>query len=113
MTWDDPAMEQSHNKTQPSVERNCPECGMTSDNSDRFCRRCGHELNPDIGAIEAYLGRILPERIDLALKDRVKEQKVVELETVELIAERAIKWLKAFAFFLGIPGLLIAGILSF
>ncbi|MGA8656384.1 MAG: hypothetical protein WB586_09560 [Chthoniobacterales bacterium] len=56
---------------------------------------------------------MLPERIDAALKDRIREQKVVEVETAELLAERAIKWLKAFGFFLGIPILLVVAIFSF
>jgi hypothetical protein len=56
---------------------------------------------------------MLPERIDAALKDRIREQKVVEVETAQLLAERAITWLKVFGFFLGIPVLLAVAIFSF
>lgn len=59
------------------------------------------------------IGRILPERIDAALKDRFREQKVVEIETAELLADRAVKWLKTVGFVLGIPALLIVAALSF
>jgi hypothetical protein len=55
----------------------------------------------------------LPARIDAALRDRLREQKLVEVETAELLAERAMKWLKTLAFFLGIPILLVIAIFSF
>ena len=92
---------------------NCSQCGAALDAGDRFCRICGLEQRTDAAAITALVARILPERIDGVLKDRVREQKVVEIETAELLAERAMKWLKALGFFLGIPALLIVAVFSF
>jgi hypothetical protein len=59
------------------------------------------------------VSRLLPDRIDAALKERLKDQKVVEIETAELLAERAIKWLKALGFLIGIPLVMAAVFFSF
>jgi len=92
---------------------NCPQCGTTLDAQDRFCRSCGLEQNVDAAAVGSAIARILPGRVDAALKERLREQKVVEVETAELLAERAMKWLKTLGFFLGIPVLLVVAIFSF
>jgi hypothetical protein len=62
---------------------------------------------------EAYLAQILPTRIDALLEKRFKDQKLIEIETTELISERAIKWLKIFGFFLGIPVALMISFVTF
>ena len=80
---------------------------------DRFCRNCGLELRDDAGAIETYLAKVVPERIDAALKARFKDQKIVEVETAEKIAERAIGWLKTLGYLVGIPAVLFGAFLSF
>jgi len=40
---------------------------------------------------ETYLAQILPDRVDALLEKRFKEQKIIEIETTELISEKAIK----------------------
>jgi hypothetical protein len=100
-------------KAPGNIARSCPQCGLGLGPTDRFCASCGLELRGDTEAISALISRMLPERIDAALKDRIREQKVVEVETAQLIAERAIKWLQVFGFLLGIPGLLLVAIFSF
>jgi len=62
---------------------------------------------------ETYLAQILPDRVDALLEKRFKEQKIIEIETTELISEKAIKCLKIFGFFLGIPVALMISIISF
>ena len=106
-------MDDSPTKPPTSEGHNCPQCGATLDAVDRFCRICGLEQHNHAAAVTALIARLLPEKIDAALKGRVREQKVVEIETAELLAERAMKWLKALGFFLGIPVLLVVAILSF
>ena len=71
------------------------------------------EVASEEAKTEAYLAQILPERVDALLETRFKEQKIIEVETAELISERAIKWLKVFGFFLGIPVALMISFLSF
>ena len=106
-------MDDPPNKAPGSIARSCPQCGLAVGATDRFCAGCGLELRGDTEAISALVARMLPERIDAALKDRIREQKVVEVETAQLLAERAITWLKVFGFFLGIPVLLAVAIFSF
>jgi hypothetical protein len=91
----------------------CPRCGRPYDPDDLFCRECGLEVRGDAGAIEAYLSKITPLRVDAILKDRFRDQKVVEVETAELLADRAMKWMKTIGYFAGIPLLFAAAILSF
>jgi hypothetical protein len=98
----------------PLGERHqCTQCGSLLEAGDRFCRTCGLEQSTNTATIVALVARILPDRIDAALKQRIREQKVVEVETAELLAERAMKWLKALGFFLGIPVVLAVAIFSF
>ena len=106
-------MNETHSEAGADKGRTCPQCGAVLDQTDRFCRSCGLELHPDKEAIAALIELILPDRIDAALKSRLREQKVIEVETAELLAERAIKWLKALGFLLGVPVLLFVGSLSF
>lgn len=91
----------------------CSRCGAVMERSDRFCRSCGLEVRADAAAIDNYLAEILPGRIDAALEKRVKDQKIVEVETAELLADRAIKWLRTLGFFLGIPAAAIVAVVSF
>jgi hypothetical protein len=91
----------------------CPRCQAPYTPSDRFCRSCGLELRDDSQAIETYLAKVVPGRIDDALKARLKDQKVVEIETAEKLAERAMSWLKTLAYFIGIPALVFGTLLSF
>lgn len=51
--------------------------------------------------------------VDKAIQDRLKDSKVVDIETSEKIASRLSEWAKLFGFFIGIPLALFAGILSF
>jgi hypothetical protein len=91
----------------------CSRCGAPMERVDRFCRACGLEVRPDAAAIDNYLAEILPGRVDAALGKRVKEQKIVEVETAELLADRAIKWLRTLGFFLGIPAAAFLALITF
>jgi hypothetical protein len=96
-----------------SGARTCPGCGAPVSESDRFCRACGCDLRSDHAAIDSYLAKAVPARVDAILGERLKDQKVVEVETAELLAERAIKWLRTIGFLLGIPAVLFGALLSF
>jgi hypothetical protein len=91
----------------------CPQCHALAESGDRFCRNCGHRLRDDELALEAQLARMLPAQIEAALANRFKDQKIVEMETAEKLAERAMGWLKLLGFFVGIPILLFGAALSF
>ena len=100
-------------KSDPLVPTTCPRCQNPRRTNERFCYNCGLELREDAGAIEAYLSNILPTRVDAILKERLSEQKLVEVETAELLAERAMKWMKTIGYFVGIPLLAASVVLSF
>lgn len=91
----------------------CPQCHAACTADDRFCRSCGTYLREDAQAIDAYLAKVVPERIDAALAVRFRDQKIVEVETAEKLAERAMGWLKVVGFFVGIPILVCSALLSF
>ena len=93
--------------------KKCLRCGGEYGGNDLYCRHCGLEIRGDAGAIESYLTKVVPLRVDVVLKDRFREQKVVEVETAELLADRAMKWMKGIGYFVGIPLFLAAAILSF
>jgi hypothetical protein len=46
-------------------------------------------------------------------RNTVQRPKIVEIESMELISERAITWLKISGFFLGIPAVMVIAFLSF
>jgi hypothetical protein len=91
----------------------CHNCKKPISSADNYCSTCGILLESQTHAIHRYLDSVLPGRIDSALRDRFKDQKVVELETAELVANRAISWLKIVGFFVGIPLALLMSIISF
>ena len=91
----------------------CPQCHAAFAPEDRFCRSCGSYLRDDAKAIDAYLAKAVPERIDAALATRFKDQKIVEVETAEKLAERAMNWLKLAGFFIAIPLVVCGAVLSF
>jgi hypothetical protein len=107
------AMDIAESRLPEAARHECPQCKSAVDDADQFCRTCGLDLRPGTAAVDAFLARAIPERIDAALKDRFRDQKVVEIETAELLAERAGKWLKLLGVFIGIPILLITAFLSF
>jgi hypothetical protein len=100
-------------KSDPTTPPACPRCQNPRRANERFCYNCGLELREDAGEIEAYLSKILPTRVDAILKARLSEQKLVEVETAELLAERAMKWMKTIGYFVGIPLLAASVVLSF
>jgi hypothetical protein len=100
--------------SEPAVKQSaCVRCSAPTESSDRYCRNCGMEVASEDAKTEAYLAEILPTRVDALLEKRFKDQKLIEVETTELISERAIKWLKIFGFFLGIPIALTISVLTF
>ena len=65
----------------------CPQCEASCAPGDRFCRSCGTDLREDAQVIDAYLTKVVPQRIDAALAVRFRDQKIVEVETAEKLAE--------------------------
>jgi hypothetical protein len=91
----------------------CPQCKAPSPTRNRFCGECGARLDTKQSAVDEYLRVHLPAQVSTIVKQRFQDQKVIELETSERIAERSMKWAKIIAFFLGIPIVAFAALLSF
>lgn len=77
----------------------CPSCKSQNSDGKRFCGDCGAPLTAM--AIVSEPG--IRETIRAVLKDEFKDQKVVEVEIAESVANRISTWLKYTAFIVGIP----------
>jgi hypothetical protein len=81
----------------------CERCSTPNNASNRFCLACGAPLGAEWKALERIVDERLTERVRLVLKENFSDQKTLEIETSELIAERIAKWAKTFGYFVGIP----------
>jgi uncharacterized protein YoxC len=87
---------------------NCPDCNSPIVEGKRYCADCGTPLDPEALRVEA----LVKSTVEAFVKEKYKDQKAVEFETLQAIAERAQGWLKLFAFFVGIPLALFAIVLT-
>jgi hypothetical protein len=81
----------------------CERCATLNAASSRFCLACGAPLAAEWKALERIVEERLTERVRSVIKEDFVDQKALEIETSELIAERVAKWAKTFAYFVGIP----------
>ena len=95
------------------INHSCPECHAEVRQHDQYCASCGARLGSQRHVVEKYLEELLPGRVDALLKDRFKDQNVVAVETSELVATRAIGWLKILGFLIGIPAACVVGLITF
>jgi hypothetical protein len=73
---------------------NCAKCGLPSAVGQRFCGSCGTPLDAGLD-----VGKLIDER----LAARLKDQKLVELETAQAVIARIGEWTKLFGYFVAIP----------
>jgi hypothetical protein len=85
----------------------CPRCHSENPEGKKYCGDCGGLLHEDV--LNTAIRREVAEELDARLKD----QKVLEIETTQAIASRLSEWVKLFAFFVGIPLSLLVIILGF
>jgi phage shock protein A len=79
----------------------CRACGAGNPAGKRFCGDCGTLIEPSANDVVAL--------IDARLKEKLKDQSVVELQVAQAIAARAIEWAKLFGLFVALPlGILVA-----
>jgi hypothetical protein len=80
----------------------CTECKRQNQPDSKFCVECGTLLAPiqwPAGEFRAYLRREIVDTVH----DEFKDQKTVEIETTQAIAERLAGWAKLLWAFVGIP----------
>ncbi len=67
----------------------CPQCSAENTDGKNFCSDCGSLLTPQ-------LLPLIRAQVEEHVKERFKDQTVVDVETTEAIAERFLKWGKWF-----------------
>src|SRR5258708_27241417 len=77
----------------------CPNCKSPTVEGKRFCADCGVPLDPQMIHLETFV----KTRVEESIKERFKDQELVELKTSQAVLERLHGWAKLFAFFVGVP----------
>jgi F0F1-type ATP synthase membrane subunit b/b' len=90
----------------------CLNCGTPNPDEKRFCGDCGALLDVNLGAVKQYLDGNLRREIQATLREDFRDQKLVQLETTEAIAEKLTSWAKLLGFFVGIPIFLTLSLLG-
>jgi len=80
----------------------CVNCGALNPEEKRFCGDCGTPIGSDMS-----------QQINSILDQRLKDQKLIEIETSEAIVSRISNWAKLFGYFIGIPVAIVVLLLGF
>jgi hypothetical protein len=86
----------------------CALCKTSNADNAKFCSECGNALDRTINLSREFVRNQVREIIT----ERYKDQKVVEIETTQAIADRFLGWSKLLGFVAGIPIALLFLILS-
>lgn len=87
---------------------NCPNCNSANVDGKKYCSDCGTPLDPQMQRLEIFV----KTQVEKAIQEKFKDQKLVDVETSQAIAERLHGWGKMFAFFVGIPFALLLIVLG-
>jgi len=94
----------------------CPHCNAANPDGKKFCGDCGAALADPLAAnVRDAIDSSVATRVDAVLKERYKDQKLLEVETTQAIVERFSGWAKLLGFFVGVPVallLLVLGLLG-
>jgi len=90
----------------------CARCKAQNADGQKFCGECGDPLDPATSATKDLPNSPLRDQVREIIAQHYKDQKVVEIETTQAVANRLLDWAKLFAFFAGIPVALILLILG-
>src|SRR6266849_1994027 len=91
----------------------CPLCKAENPEDNKYCGRCGVPLDPILGRLQDHLDSSIKFEVERTMEARLKDQKVVELDTSLAIAERLSDWAKLFGAFVGLPLAALALTLGF
>lgn len=78
---------------------NCPHCNSPSAEGKKYCADCGTPLDPQTMHLESFV----KAQVEDAIKERFKDQKLVDIETSQAIAERLHGWARLFGYWVGLP----------
>src|SRR4051812_34366713 len=90
----------------------CARCKTANSSDAKYCSACGNPLNGAVDAFREIPDFILNERVQAIIGQHYKDQKIIEIETTQAIANRFLEWSKLLAFFVGIPVALLFLILG-
>ena len=90
----------------------CARCKTVSADGAKFCAECGNSLAPQTAAFQQFLDSTLSDRVQEIFDKRYKDQKVVEIETTQAVANRLLEWSKLLGVVAGIPIALLLLVLS-
>ena len=77
----------------------CPHCNSPSVEGKKYCADCGTPLDPQTKHLETFV----KTQVEEAIQQRFRNQKLVDIETSQAVAERLHGWAKLFGFFVGLP----------
>jgi hypothetical protein len=87
----------------------CPSCKIDNPASHKYCGQCGAPLDPIVERLQATVRT----EVEQAIEARLKDQKVVELDTSIAVAERISNWARLFGAILGLPLAMLVVALGF
>jgi hypothetical protein len=93
---------------EPVMAIECALCTTSNADNAKFCSECGNALDRTINLSR----ELVRSQVREIIAERYKDQKVVEIETTQAIADRFLGWSKLLAFVAGIPIALLFLILS-
>ena len=90
----------------------CGRCKTANPDGAKFCAECGNSLAPQVVAFQEFLDSTLRDRVKEIFDKNYRDQKVVEIETTQAIADRFLGWSKLLGVVAGIPIALLLVVLS-
>jgi hypothetical protein len=87
---------------------NCPNCNSPNSDGKKYCSDCGTPLDPQMQRLEIFV----KAQVEKAIQEKFKDQKLVDVETSQAIAERLHGWGKLFGFFVALPVAILLIVLS-
>jgi hypothetical protein len=91
----------------------CPRCSTENNEGNAYCHACGLAIDAKVAALEASVAARLDERMNVAIAEKFKDAKLVEVEVAEGVAKRLIEWTKTLGVFIAIPVAILALVLGF
>jgi hypothetical protein len=89
----------------------CPRCAGDNSEGRRYCGDCGALLAPAPSAPTDPATMRLRDEIRAAVKEQVKDQKMLEIETAAAVVTRVSEWVKLIGIFAAVPLALLAATL--
>jgi hypothetical protein len=90
----------------------CPNCQQENPEGKKFCGDCGSDLSSPRAVSGPPVPTDLQSVIQQVVNERLKDQKVIEVEAAEGIVNRLITWFKIFGLATSIPLAILGVILA-